>query len=82
MFLDGMPCFTPLNVDFISNNAEKYHLIANVCSHIIRTRLQYDIGDGAMESDKRKIIELLENANEKQLKIILEELRNLIKTFT
>jgi hypothetical protein len=35
-----------------------------------------------MEDDKRKIIELLENASEMQLRIILKELIKLVDTFT
>jgi hypothetical protein len=48
----------------------------------MRTRLQYESGDGAMEDEKVKIIKLLETANQMQLKIILEELKKLVKTFT
>jgi hypothetical protein len=35
-----------------------------------------------MEDDKRKIIELLENANKMQLENILKELAKLIEAFT
>jgi hypothetical protein len=40
------------------------------------------MGDGTMEDDKVKILKLIEQANEKQLKIMLEELSKLVKTFT
>jgi hypothetical protein len=77
-----MPWITPLDAVFMSICDEKYHLKANVCSHIIRTRLQYNSGDGNLEDDKVKILKLIEQANEKQLKAILEEVKKLIQPFT
>jgi hypothetical protein len=67
---------------------EKYNLKANVCSHIIRTRVQYNSGDELMDDDQtvRKIImeinDLMKKGSKEELIIYLNLLKKTVKNFT